>query len=511
MLLNKLMEKSFSISSFRYADRVWMYHGINIYCGNGNLKNNIIYVCDETCLPDSKMVQNEAGLLIISRNSEDNDLPAYSGDYAIIKAESNLIELFSMAQNIFLDLTKNDANISILFKSLITGNGIKELIAISSKIFNSPIILTTTSYKVVAMSDNGIFIDDPVWNDAKLYGYCSSSSINLFESEGITKEVQNQDKAFLLDTGLANNIPRVLEKIKVNKKTCAYLGVFQITRKFTDEDLGLIDILCNIISVELEKTPAATKYTNILYESILLELLDHTITNQAILIERLHAAKWKLRSKFKCAIINFGESNETYHQGDYLLENLYRYLPDDKVIIYKQDILILINYDEQKEYHKSINKIESIIKNTGLIAGISQEFESILHLSVYYEYAVKVIQLSKVLGSKKLVYRYEDLTVYDMISEKSQEELGDMIDPFYKILNQYDLEKNSNYCDTLSVYIRNSCNITNAAKELFIHRNTMAHRLEKIQEITNVNLADGRQLMNYYLSECVLNWIKCAK
>ena len=57
--------------------------------------------------------------------------------------------------------------------------------------------------------------------------------------------------------------------------------------------------------------------------------------------------------------------------------------------------------------------------------------------------------------------------------------------------------------ETLRTYLR-SRNIVTAAGELHIHRNTMNYRIQKIEEITHLNLNEGNDLYKLWFSLLIL-------
>lgn len=59
-------------------------------------------------------------------------------------------------------------------------------------------------------------------------------------------------------------------------------------------------------------------------------------------------------------------------------------------------------------------------------------------------------------------------------------------------LEEYDREHNSDLIRTLTVFFAMNANSSEAAEKLFLHRNSMAYRLDRIQEITGLDLKDHR-------------------
>ena len=59
-----------------------------------------------------------------------------------------------------------------------------------------------------------------------------------------------------------------------------------------------------------------------------------------------------------------------------------------------------------------------------------------------------------------------------------------------QILLNYDRVNRTNYVQNLRVYLSNNCNMTQTARQLFLHRHTLINRLEKIEEISDLRLDD---------------------
>lgn len=66
--------------------------------------------------------------------------------------------------------------------------------------------------------------------------------------------------------------------------------------------------------------------------------------------------------------------------------------------------------------------------------------------------------------------------------------------PFRKLvlpLVDYDSERGSGLVKTLSVYFDTGTNASETADRLFLHRNSLLYRLERIQELTGLDLKES--------------------
>jgi DNA-binding PucR family transcriptional regulator len=63
--------------------------------------------------------------------------------------------------------------------------------------------------------------------------------------------------------------------------------------------------------------------------------------------------------------------------------------------------------------------------------------------------------------------------------------------PALSVLSQYDLKKGTELYRTLQAHLRCSGNLKMTAAELFIHRNSLTYRMERIVELTGIDLSDS--------------------
>ncbi len=69
-------------------------------------------------------------------------------------------------------------------------------------------------------------------------------------------------------------------------------------------------------------------------------------------------------------------------------------------------------------------------------------------------------------------------------------DLGPFIDIMLPLVN-YDRERGSGLVRTLSVYFDTGANASEAAERLFLHRNSLLYRLERIQKLTGLDLRES--------------------
>ena len=102
----------------------------------------------------------------------------------------------------------------------------------------------------------------------------------------------------------------------------------------------------------------------------------------------------------------------------------------------------------------------------------------------------------------------EDYTVV-MLLEKyvDRKNLADFVRKTLGALEDYDRENHSRLLMTLDVYFSKSGNITEVAKQMYIHRNTCIYRMEKIKTILQDDFSNPMKLLNYQVALWVMKFL----
>lgn len=140
---------------------------------------------------------------------------------------------------------------------------------------------------------------------------------------------------------------------------------------------------------------------------------------------------------------------------------------------------------------KNIVKKVQISYHFQMIVGVGSSYNYIEEIKLSYQEAKSTIKISKIINSKEQVYFYNNLGVYAFLSQiKNDKFLDNYKNNKLKILEDADKIQEGCLCDTLEAYLDNNCNANATAEALFIHRNTMRYRMDKIKKILGTELTD---------------------
>lgn len=133
--------------------------------------------------------------------------------------------------------------------------------------------------------------------------------------------------------------------------------------------------------------------------------------------------------------------------------------------------------------HFSFAKEKNLLNDASPIFGIGRDYSHINRLSTSYQEACKLISLKRK-GTLEEVNFYEDTGIYRILfALKKEAELDTFIGDYLGKLLSYDAEHESELYETLKVYLECGGAKKEAAERLFIVRQTLYHRLDKIEQL----------------------------
>jgi purine catabolism regulator len=141
---------------------------------------------------------------------------------------------------------------------------------------------------------------------------------------------------------------------------------------------------------------------------------------------------------------------------------------------------------------------------SGLVAsGISRPAVGLRVLRESYREAKDAVSIAQELGDFEKTTFYGDLKLYQLLlalKERNLEHMSRFYQETMGPLVEHDDRKQSDLVRTLTGFFDANGNLAQAAKDLDVHRNTLVYRLERISELTNLDLNDADNRLILHLS-----------
>jgi GAF domain-containing protein len=105
--------------------------------------------------------------------------------------------------------------------------------------------------------------------------------------------------------------------------------------------------------------------------------------------------------------------------------------------------------------------------------------------------AAEALQMGQSLNPDGGVTHFNDLGVYRYLYKIARmDDLRDMYQDQVALIASYDRRKGTDLLDTLETYLECAGNLTKTSNRLFVHRNTLIQRLERLQSLCDIDLQD---------------------
>ena len=123
--------------------------------------------------------------------------------------------------------------------------------------------------------------------------------------------------------------------------------------------------------------------------------------------------------------------------------------------------------------------------------GIGKCTKSIRCLYKSYHQAINIQKLQMNGKFSPNMISYSDLGIYKLLMGiEDADILSEYYEKTLKPLEEYDSKNRSNMCQVLRSYLNNNGSVKDTSSELYVHRNTVNYKLNKLSEILNINLSD---------------------
>ncbi len=120
--------------------------------------------------------------------------------------------------------------------------------------------------------------------------------------------------------------------------------------------------------------------------------------------------------------------------------------------------------------------------------GLGSAYDEVAQLRHSYDEAEQVLRLKSTGVINKAVYAYDDLNFYALLCQiEDTAPLRRQFPRLIKPIIDYDKANSSELLHTLEHYLYSSKSLSQTAKELFIHRNTVKYRIDKVKQLTGLD------------------------
>ncbi len=167
----------------------------------------------------------------------------------------------------------------------------------------------------------------------------------------------------------------------------------------------------------------------------------------------------------------------------------------DTVVRMGEDECVLVKYVDQREneYRSSVDYADFLAQllkeelGISVTVGVGPTVRDIKEIAHSYARAVTTLRYAETFSGEGGVHSYREFILVKMLEDISEhklaEYLSDLTDEnFREILEDEEM------LSTAEEFLRSSLNVSETSRNLYMHRNTLLYRLDKIENATGLNI-----------------------
>lgn len=335
----------------------------------------------------------------------------------------------------------------------------------------------------------------------------------LYTDEGLNVEyvnalLQNETYREMADTHETVMFPAYISGCRsmnrnlfVDEKATHRLILTECRVEITQGVICVLDILSEKLEFLLAHEEEETDPDRDI-EQIFVRVLSDRTADYMQISRELSELGWGGNHEYMCLILQITYLNQQNLSTKAICRYIKKKLGDSVSFLYQDEIVVFFDLTRLGMNQEEVaGKLVYFIRDTYLKAGYSRVMTGHMNLRRQYVQAKTALDV----GSRKKPYlwiHYFSQVAMTYILEQATRRLpGTMICHEGLLeLKKHDEENQTQYMETLRVYLEQHLSATQAARELFIHRSTFLYRLDRIREILQSDLDDPEEVFYLELS-----------
>lgn len=267
----------------------------------------------------------------------------------------------------------------------------------------------------------------------------------------------------------------------------------------------------NVISFTIVKEQAIEENSRLLKNNFFADLIEKKIHSDEEIISRSDYYGLQKGMENVCVVCTIDAQGEVYETlqlyekkvGE-LHNSVYDQLEDEIIhenlnaTLFTKGKYFAMILQFPKYSEDEINTITQFIENVQsnfegdftLSFGVSHSVPSLKEIPTAYYQAVEAIESGYEQKLKGFIKYYKTRELEELLTSLPRKDLKSLYENTLKTLAYPNTKEDQELIKTIQVYLDSQCEISETSRRLFVHRNTVKYRIEKIEELLNCSLRD---------------------
>lgn len=392
---------------------------------------------------------------------------------------------------------------------------------------------------LAGLVENTVYINDLIndrqvyscvnWPQGEVESLITTTRENLNFSEGILLTQEDREELAIND----RRIGFFSMPLMVASETYGYIRIWETRRPLTNNDIKTLERLSVAAALEIARERSLREVERRYANEFLNHLLSGRIEDAELEIQHARKFGWDLQKDYVVALIQTtppqqgsGKLIDKQEIRNRVLRELPAVMLEKGVTclagLRGEYLVVLLAIGEKGLTARQANDqarqrlqyareyLDWAFKGWEIRIGLGRFYPGIRGLQQSYQEAKQALRLGENLPALRGVVAFSDLGIYRFIYARDRDkEVQNFLQETLGKLLEYDREKNTELIRTLQVYFQHHGNLKKVSEALFTHYNTILYRLERIREISGLDLDNPDDRFN--LEVALKLFLGCAK
>lgn len=366
---------------------------------------------------------------------------------------------------------------------------LQQFIDISDPFFSYPLSMIDYSESTLAMSRQKN-AEDPVWQDLRSgrirTSFLQQDSIQARDLAGGKSPVE------LYSTGSRRYI--LIQPVNLNNHTVAFLSAHMGQEgdyHFSRASHHLLAVLTAAVTQRLRMDELYSQSMGKVSDFFIADLINRKTMDSATVEDRARFLSWEVKKPRRLLCIE----GDCLRRSSYACKSANQHIQQlvrkcDSVVYQKCIVILEHGTQNTATFAQQYPLLLKWLQDNGCVCAVSNTFSSLEQLPDYYDQTQAALRYGRVIAPGEWVHAYCSYSyLHSLELLQHRLDLRSMIHPM--VTRIFEIYGQDNVMvDTLKAYLRCERNITNAAKQLFIHRNSMVYRVEQLSTKLDSDFSD---------------------
>lgn len=266
--------------------------------------------------------------------------------------------------------------------------------------------------------------------------------------------------------------------------------------------MAMMPAVAQILSIQMHRTNAYTLNKSLYYAHLFQQLRKGALPQQPDQVrERFSLFGYRLKRFIHAIYIDVSREYLPSEGIQALADRIASHVVNNVYSIEEGRIVMISSSDESGFRVGTLDAIREDLENVNATLGISSEYSDPLLTPSYLDEAQRSIAVGERLGMDDCIMIYDRARMVDMIMHVNDPQVL-FSAQMPQLLRLYELDDDGKggLVRTLYEYLIDPTHPAEVAERLFIHKNTLYYRLDKIKKVLGCDLHDGRAIADIIMT-----------